>query len=233
MDVETLDGHYGRRVTLDVCHGCHALWLDGHESLQLTPGAVLALFRLMHERRGPERRALASRLGCPRCRATLVETGDLQGATRFHYARCPREHGRFQTFFQFLREKRFVRSLGPDEVAELRGRVATVSCSNCGAAVSLDQAAACRYCRTPVSLLDPRQLERTVAELQAAEERRRTVDPDLPVRLMMDRLRTERYFRRLEGGGRLADLDDVDLADPFGLVEAGVGAVARALRALF
>jgi hypothetical protein len=232
MTGERLDGHYGRPVALDLCHACHALWLDGHESLQLTPGAVLALFRLMHEGRAPARHALGARLRCPRCRAPLEDAGDVQGVTRFHYARCPREHGRFQTFYQFLREKRFVRSLDPREVAELRQRVTQVSCSNCGAAVSLDQAAACGYCRTPVSLLDPRQLERAGAELGEAEARRRTVDPELPVKLMMDRLRTERYFRRVEAGGRLDDLEDLDLSDAFGLVEAGVGAVARALRAL-
>ena len=43
---------------VDLCDGCHALWLDTHESVQLTPGAIVALFREVSARR----RAGASRL---------------------------------------------------------------------------------------------------------------------------------------------------------------------------
>jgi hypothetical protein len=37
-------------------------------------------------------------------------------AGRFSYWRCPDEHGRLTPFFQFLREKQFVRSLTPAEL---------------------------------------------------------------------------------------------------------------------
>ena len=35
------------RVELDVCFGCHALWFDQHESLQLTPAAVLQAVQVL------------------------------------------------------------------------------------------------------------------------------------------------------------------------------------------
>ena len=50
----------------------------------------------------------------------LVHTGDLQRTTRFFYERCPQNHGRLITFFQFLREKNFVRDLSLKEMEELK-----------------------------------------------------------------------------------------------------------------
>ena len=36
-------------ASIDACAGCRALWFDGFESVQLTPGATLALLKAIHE----------------------------------------------------------------------------------------------------------------------------------------------------------------------------------------
>ena len=43
-------------LDLDLCFGCRAIWFDAHESTQLTPGAVIALFRMIHEQGAPAAR---------------------------------------------------------------------------------------------------------------------------------------------------------------------------------
>jgi hypothetical protein len=219
MEAETLDAMYGRTVTIDLCHACTGIWFDTLETLQLTPGAVLRVFKLIHDRRG-EAAAAADVTRCPRCQARLVETTDMQRATRFQYLRCPADHGRFITFFQFLREKNFVRPLSLPELAQLRKSIRVVHCSSCGAPVDLERSTTCGYCRTAISMLDPDQVERAVRGLQAAETRRTTVDPQWPARLLIDRLVGERAVSQppSEGG-----------AMRFGLLDAGLQAVTDAL----
>jgi len=106
-------------VVVDLCVRCHALWFDAFESVRLTPAATLALFEAVRVAAEPVRAEQKS-LACPRCRAGLVETRDLRHTTRFVYWRCPRGHGRFTPFVQFLREKDFLRPLAPRDIERLR-----------------------------------------------------------------------------------------------------------------
>jgi Zn-finger nucleic acid-binding protein len=184
---------YGRPLAIDVCDACHGLWFDGAELLQLSSGSTLALFRTITTDAEPAQ-PLAPDVSCPRCGAPLEHASDIQRGTRFHYARCPAGHGRFLTFFQFMRAKNFVRTLSVKELNALRGQIRQINCSNCGAPVDVERASACTYCRTPLSMIDPGQLERTLQELQDAEARRHAVDPALPLRLAEERLRAERAF---------------------------------------
>jgi Zn-finger nucleic acid-binding protein len=219
MDAQTLDATYGRTVVIDICHACTGIWFDSLESLRLTPGAVLRVFKLIDDRRG-ERAPAPEVTRCPRCRARLLETTNMQRATRFSYLRCPADHGHFITFFEFLREKNFVRPLSGAELAQLKKAIRVVHCGSCGAPVDLERAAACGYCRTPISMLDPGQIERAVHTLQEAERRRTTVDPQWPARLLIDRLVTERALSDPHAGvGPLR----------LGLVDAGVHAITQAL----
>jgi len=39
-------------VVIDVCLPCQSFWFDAHESVQLSPGGTLALFRLIGEHTG-------------------------------------------------------------------------------------------------------------------------------------------------------------------------------------
>src|SRR5690349_22076411 len=208
MREATFDGHHGRQVALDLCAGCNGIWFDGMESHQLTPGATLALFKEMGEAVAEANRPLGARKACPRCHELLVGELDKQRTTTFEAFRCPKGHGRYLTFGAFLRAKNFVRDLTPVEVAELRRHVQSVKCTGCGAAVDVRTASACAFCQAPIAMIDPDQLQRTIAELEARESRRRTpfaaeadaaaaggrrdpaagVDPMLAFRLAQERL---------------------------------------------
>lgn len=222
MNEQRFEGNYGTTVVLDICHACQGLWFDRQESLQLSPGSILRLFRIIHERQSEHRNQPAEAMSCPRCGSRLAETADMVRSTRFSYSRCPRGDGRFITFFQFLREKNFVRSLDLKQLEELRKHVRTINCSNCGAAVDLERTAACAYCRAPLSMLDPKQIEATVRELQQWEEKRQTIDPMLPATLMMDKLKVESLYRRHAEFPRLSE--------GFGLVETGLGVALKLLK---
>jgi hypothetical protein len=165
---------------------------------------------------------------CPRCKSRLRRTHDIQRNTKFEYRSCPHSHGRLTTFFDFLREKDFIRPLSPQQIEELRRNVASVNCANCGAAVDLASGAACGHCGTALSMLDVKQAEKLVEQLQKAEDRaRQPIDPALPLALERVRRQTERQF----AGFRDDDLwlKVVDVASPSAgdLVAAGLKVVAR------
>ena len=172
MDQRRFGRQIHGEVTLDVCWDCHAIWFDQYESAQLSPASVIELFRLIHEHRGQPARQLADAMACPLCRTKLALTQDLQRSNRLTYYRCTAGHGRLTTFFQFLREKQFVRSLSQPEIERLKAKVAQVRCSGCGGVVDLARDAACSYCRSPVSVLDAEAVEKTLAALTQAERRR-------------------------------------------------------------
>lgn len=164
-------------LLLDVCDNCQALWLDATESQQLTPGALIELFRAIAASRQAQRAAYRAVLPCPRCTTPLTITQDIQHTTRFSYYRCRYGHGRFTPYAQFLREKNFIRPVDPEELGRLRMSVATVRCISCGAPVDLGRSAVCPYCAAPVMLLDPDAVAKALAQLDAAEARRIAPQP--------------------------------------------------------
>ena len=168
----------GSAVAIDFCFPCQVIWFDRFEDLQLAPGGVLEVFKLINERRPDDRHTLRGILACPRCQAGLVLTHDLRHTTRFTYFRCEFGHGQLTPFFQFLLEKNFVRPVTGAELADLKAKVQTIQCSNCGAPLDLQHDSACRYCGSPISILDPQQVAKTVNELSTAQSRRGTVDVD-------------------------------------------------------
>lgn len=214
-----LDGE----LTVDLCADCQALWFDAFESAQLTPGATLELFEAVRTARPSARRTLPARLACPRCTLPLSLTHDLQHTTHFLYYRCASGHGRFTPFVQFLREKDFVRPLTPPERARLLATIRTVSCSSCGAPVDLEKDAACRYCRAPISILDPDAIGATVRALESAETRRKQIDVDGLVDGMLEAHRHSVEFDRVEARRDGAGSAAVDL------IALGLGAVAALL----
>jgi Zn-finger nucleic acid-binding protein len=236
MREATFDGHHGRRVALDLCAGCNGIWFDGMESHQLTPGATLALFKQMGEAVAEANRPLGARKACPRCQALMTRELDKQRSTTFEAFRCPAGHGRYMTFGAFLRAKNFVRDLTAAEVAELRRHVQSVKCTGCGAAVDVREHSACTFCRAPIAMIDPDQLQRTIAALQEKEALRPKplpgrgplqVDPTLPLRLAQERLRAERVFADLASHNRAVAFTTVESWD---LVEAGLSSIVSILR---
>ena len=217
MEAPSFDRLYGRRLTIDVCHHCQCLWFDDQEFLQMTPGATLQLVASVAEDRGVTRQPWAAEPRCPRCSRALAETHDIQRNTRFTYYRCPEGHGRFITYYQFLRARNFVRPLSEEEVRELRDRIQQINCANCGAPVDVERHAVCGHCRSPLAIIDPGQVRKTIAELKDAAEEKQGVDPTLPVSLAMERLRAERAFAESPAGNRrpaAVDLLFGDLSDP-------------------
>src|SRR5206468_377278 len=124
------------------------------------------------------RATLASTFTCPRCSRELVFTHDLQRTTRFTYWRCLRDNGQLISFAQFLREKNFIRTPSPAELARLRETVRQVSCSQCGAPVDLATDSACTHCGTPIALIDPDGVAKALQGLAAERPGNAAADPD-------------------------------------------------------
>jgi hypothetical protein len=167
-----------RDALVDSCEGCRAFWFDAFESVTLTPDAVIALFREVGRSANAPARPLPASLRCPRCRSTLAATQDLRHSTRFTYWRCPKSHGRFTPFVQFLREKDFVRPLTRAELARVKSHVAQVRCTGCGAPVDLARDMVCGFCRSPLEMLDPDAVAKALATLDSAKAARGKVDLD-------------------------------------------------------
>jgi len=189
----TVEAHLSSSVDIDMCAGCQAFWFDKHESLQLAPASTLKLFSLIGEQKAPRSGPLPSTMRCPRCSSRLLATNDLQRNTPFRYWRCDAGHGRFITFFDFLREKDFIRPLSRAQLQELRNNVQFVNCSNCGGSIDLAKASACTHCGSPISMLDMKQAEAVVRQLQGAAQPR-PIDPTLPIDLALARLQAEAAF---------------------------------------
>lgn len=163
-------------VCVELCFGCAGIWFDHLASVQLAPGAVLELFKEIQAHRDAPRQPVAGRMACPRCDDALTLSYDLAKSGRFSYFRCPRGDGRFTPFFQFLREKQFVRSLTAAELQHVRSQVKQVTCSECGAPIDLEHSSQCQYCHAPVSFLDPDAMQKAV-QLWADAEHRRQAAP--------------------------------------------------------
>lgn len=210
-------------VTIDLCGTCQALWFDSFESAQLTPRATLELFRFIHATTPEMRRAMPADLPCPRCETLLALTHDLQHATRFVYYRCRYGHGRFTPFFQFLREKNFVRPLDAAELARLKESVRTIRCASCGAPVDIERSTVCPYCQAPITALDPDAVDKALRELDAAEQNRTTPDPDKIGDSIVALARLESEMEQARKRER-ADIVGIDLV---GLGLSALGAFLR------
>jgi Zn-finger nucleic acid-binding protein len=213
----TLEGRQAMKVDIDLCSDCRGFWFDRYESLRLSPGATLKLFTLMADPASGGR-PQPQTMWCPRCRARLALTHDMQNTTRFQYWQCPQNHGRFITFLDFLREKDFIRPLTSQQLDELRQNVQTVNCSNCGGPIDLAKESVCPHCGSALSMLDMKQMQQMVAHLKEAAEPR-AVDPVLPINLERVKLETERHFAAIASGGGSQSL-----------VEAGLQLVVRWLK---
>ena len=187
-------------VDLDLCLDCQAIWFDAFESAQLTPGAVIELFRVIEAQRDRSPRPFPAVMRCIACRARLVLTHDIERTNRIVYYRCPEGHGRFTTFLQFLREKNFVRSLTPVEIQRLQATVAQVRCSSCGAPVDIANNAECPYCHAPISILDAEAVRRTLEELDEKEKQSHRIDPAAVLDAVLEGRRAERRIAAAEAG---------------------------------
>jgi hypothetical protein len=165
-----------RPIAISVCAPCNLFWFDKSESIRLTPRSVLEVFQYIG-RTGTARNTLKAQFACPICASPLALTQDLQRTTRFTYWRCRNDHGQLITFHHFLREKNFIRSPSPPELARLRATVRQVACSQCGAPIDLASETACTHCGAPVALIDPESVAKTLRELAAGTSSPAPSDP--------------------------------------------------------
>ncbi len=175
MKAVDLERHAAGTLVVDLCEACQVFWFDPMESPQLSPAATLQLFRAINDSRPQAHGTLPQAMRCPRCDSPLALTQDLQHTTHFSYFRCGRGHGRLTPFFQFLREKNFIRPVPKEELERLKSLVKIIRCSSCGAPIDLAKSTACEFCRAPITILDPEAASRAVRELTAAEARQAPV----------------------------------------------------------
>lgn len=202
MHAESFERAAGGTVVIDICYACRAIWFDHMESAQLAPGGTIELFRKIHQHRGDGHHALPERVACPRCRVALRLTHDIVKSGRLSYYRCGAGHGRLTTFFHFLREKKFVRNLTPQELNSIKATVAEVRCSGCGGPVDITRDTACSYCRAPLSVLDAQAVDKALAAL--ATRQAHGTDPAqvaaaMHQALMIEPRRAEARERRAAG----------------------------------
>lgn len=208
-------------VELDLCFPCQGIWFDEHESPQLAPAGVVALFRLIHEHDAVHRQPLTAHLRCPRCREGLIRSQDRVRSGLFNYHRCGQQHGRFISFGQFMIEKGFVRQLHKPEIERLAASVGTVRCNGCGAPVDIRREDACPHCRAAVAILDPAAVEQALAGYQrAAMQASAPADPTALADAILAGERARSAARRERNGGVL----DKDIAD---LLLDGIGMLWR------
>jgi Zn-finger nucleic acid-binding protein len=172
MQPQQLERHDGGTVRVDLCFGCAGIWFDHLASVQLAPGAVILLFKEIYEHKSDARKPRESTLQCPRCDGALVQSFDLGKTGRFSYFRCAAGDGRFTPFFQFLREKQFIRTLNAAELQRVRAEVRQITCSECGAPIDLEHSTECKYCHAPVAFLDAEAVEKAIKLWSTADERR-------------------------------------------------------------
>jgi hypothetical protein len=75
-----------------------------------------------------------------------------------------------------------------------------------------------------VSVVDPAQLEETIRQLSETDAKRKTSDPTLPLKLAIERLRTEREFRAIGSAARTSPSHEAEGLD---LVRASLTAVTK------
>lgn len=212
-------------VVLDICFPCQGIWFDEFESVQIAPGGIIDLFKLLHQHSDDLRQPLAEPLHCPRCRDRLLQGLDVSKlGGRFNYHRCLQKHGRFSTFGQFMIEKGFVRQLAPLEIEALAARVGIVRCNGCGAPIDIRHDHACPHCKAAIAVLDPQAVEQALARYQQAEVKRTTVDVEALGDAIVMREREKSRARRANTAN---DIGTLDVAD---LIGSGISLLSRLLR---
>ena len=169
MQEASFDAHLERRVQIDICHACQSFWFDVYESATLTPGATLSLFRIIGEK--------IAQTSASRRRPGQVSP--VQGPSAPHARHAADDEVRVSELSARARPADDLLRLSPreglhppadaEQIEDLRRNVQSVNCANCGAPVDVTVGAACAHCASPLSMLDLKQAERLVEQLQKAE----------------------------------------------------------------
>ncbi|HLH30435.1 MAG TPA: hypothetical protein VKY31_04480 [Terriglobia bacterium] len=187
-----MDAHLAAPLMIDLCLPCQGFWFDKYEDLHLAPQSTLELMKLIGQHAPEGATPVSTSLHCPRCSGKLLLTHDMARSTRFTYWRCE-QHGRFIGFFEFLKEKNFIQTLPAEKLQELRDKVQTVNCANCGAAIDLTKDTVCSHCGSPLSIMDMSHSQEVISQLQHLAEPK-PIDPSLPLQLEAVKRNIEHLF---------------------------------------
>jgi hypothetical protein len=154
MRAVMLEGHYGQQIEVDLCAGCHLLWIDDLESVRLSGLGWIGLLRQMHADSVARVQALHLPLRCPRCASALKPVRNLTRFGRTAAHECPKQHGYFQTFALLLAERGLVRPLTTRDRNVLRSENRVSTCLNCGAPLDASVDSSCGHCASPLVALD-------------------------------------------------------------------------------
>lgn len=148
-----LEGHYAKKVQVDLCSACHLVWFDAFESVRLSGLGWVQLLRAMVLQ--PVARAvLPGRMACLRCSAPLSA---VRNQTRFGHTaamECQQGHGQVQTFTLLLAERGLLRQVLPMDRSSLVEEGRALQCLQCGAGEHTPQATQCAYCESPLLMVD-------------------------------------------------------------------------------
>jgi hypothetical protein len=190
-----LAGRFGTQFTMDVCPPCQAFWFNRHEDLGLSPASTLQLMKYIGDHSTSPKPAFTDGLLCPRCGSPLTLAHDMIRNVRFVYWQCSSQHGHFISFFDFLKEKNFIRPLSPQEIQHLRETAQELHCSNCGASINLQTNSACPFCHSPITMLDLKEQQQMLTQLkEAADGNAKPIDPALPLKLAMAKADVSDYL---------------------------------------
>ncbi len=152
-----LAGHYASTVTLDLCAPCHLVWFDAVESARLAGPGLLTLIGEMAAAQALAHQPLRPGIGCPICGEAARTVHNRTRWGRSLQLECPRHHGAWQTFGQFLGEKGLLRPMSSADRARALQGTAGLHCVNCGGAVGAKDTT-CPWCNSVPALVDVARL---------------------------------------------------------------------------
>ena len=163
MRVLDLAGHYGRRVEIDLCEGCHLVWFDTVETARLAGPGLLDLIGHMAAAQQLPHQALRPGLGCARCQSPVRTVHNQSRWGRSMQLECGsvHKHGAYQSFAQFLSEKGLTRPMSSADRAQLLQRDGGLHCINCGSGLD-GQATECPWCCSVPAVVDIARLARAL-----------------------------------------------------------------------
>ncbi len=149
---------------------------------------------------------------------------------RYITCRCAKGHGRFSAFSSFMIEKGFVRLLTPAEIDDIAQRVTVIHCNSCGAPVDLKKDHACAHCRSPLSLLDPKAVEKALQGYASAVKATAAGAPQVGVADALIMLERDRQRALREAGAQRNALLTRDASSNIDLWSIGIALVAAVLK---
>jgi hypothetical protein len=165
LRAQSLPGHYGATVDIDMCDDCCLIWFDEVESVRISKHGIAELVKVVHAAMSggalhAGAASLAATQHCPVCVSPLRQVFN---ASRYgRTSQCPQGHGYYQSYILYLAEKGYVRPINWKDISSLLREAKELFCGNCGGGLALRPQDECPYCRSDIAVLDPGRLAAAV-----------------------------------------------------------------------